>query len=77
MGKREPQVILKMEDRDIRLEPDRDGQFAAKSIGWDENRFFLEGDKLEVAVKNGRWVLTHIPAAPRPPIMVRHYFLTD
>jgi hypothetical protein len=28
---------------------------AAKSSGWDENRFFLEGDKLEVAVKNGRW----------------------
>jgi hypothetical protein len=40
-------------------------------------RVFLEGDKLEVAVVNGRWVLTHLPAAHRPPIMVRHYFADD
>ena len=26
----------------------------AKSSGWSENRVSLEGDKLEVAVKNGR-----------------------
>jgi hypothetical protein len=30
------------------------GKIRAKSSGWDENRIFLEGDKLEVAVKNGR-----------------------
>ena len=23
---------------------------------------FLEGDKLEVVVRNGRWLLTHLPA---------------
>ena len=38
----------------------------AKSGGWDEDRVFLEGDKLEVAVKNGRWVLMHLPAGLRP-----------
>jgi hypothetical protein len=27
---------------------------------------FLESDKFDVAVKNGRWVLTHLPAGPRP-----------
>jgi hypothetical protein len=30
------------------------GKFQAKSSGWDENRVFLEGDILEVAVLNGR-----------------------
>jgi hypothetical protein len=28
--------------------------------------FFLEGDKIEVAAKNGRWVLTHLPASLGP-----------
>ena len=36
------------------------GEFTAKSRGWDENRVFLKGDKLEAAVKNGRWVLTRL-----------------
>jgi hypothetical protein len=40
------------------------GKFQAKSSGWDENRVFLEGDILEVAVLNGRWVLTHVPGGP-------------
>jgi hypothetical protein len=29
------------------------GKFQAKSGGWDENRTFLEGDVLEIAVRNG------------------------
>jgi hypothetical protein len=53
MGKREPQIILKTDERKIVLEL-TGGKFAAKSTGWDENRVVLEGDKLEVAVKNGR-----------------------
>ena len=66
MSKREPQTILKTDKRSIHLELPREGKFAAKSSGWDENRVFLEGDKLEVAVKNGRWALTHLHASPRP-----------
>jgi hypothetical protein len=54
------QIILKTDERSAVLELDRDGEFAAKSNGWDENR--VSGDKLEVAVKNGRWVLTRLPA---------------
>jgi hypothetical protein len=38
---------------------------------------FLEGDKLEVAVKTGRWVLTHLPAKPPEPKAVLHYFPDD
>jgi hypothetical protein len=29
---------------------------------------FFEGDKLEVAVKNGHPALTHLPAAPQPAV---------
>jgi hypothetical protein len=54
------------------------GKLRAKSSGWDENRTFLEGDVLEVAIRNGRWVLTHVPARPGPaPPPARHYFPTE
>ena len=64
-----------MDQRDIFLEMGLGGKFQTRSSGWDENRTFLEGDDLEVAVRNGRWVLTHVPAGPRlasPP--AQHYF---
>jgi hypothetical protein len=32
----------------------REGKFTAKSSGWDKNRLFLHGHKLEVPAKNGR-----------------------
>ena len=74
MSKREPQIILKTDERTIVLELGLGGKFAAKSSGWDENRVFLEGDKLDIEVKAGRWVLTHRPAKPRPAKPVMHYF---
>ena len=44
----------------------------------DEKRVVLEGDRLVVEVKNGRQVLTHLPAGPRPAVEpVRHYFDTE
>jgi hypothetical protein len=61
---------------DLDMRPESLGQ--AKSIGWDENQVFLEGDVLEVAVRDGRWVLTHVPAGPRPaPPPAQHYFPTE
>jgi hypothetical protein len=66
MGKgREPQIILKTDRRNFLLEMGGEGKFTAKSSGWHENRLFLEDDKLEVAVKNGRWMMTHLPAGRR------------
>jgi hypothetical protein len=77
MGKREPQSILKTDERSTVLELPRKRKFAAKSTGWDENRVFLEGDRLVIEVKNGRWVLTHEPAKPAAPKPVLHYFPDD
>jgi hypothetical protein len=60
MGKgRERQIILKTDQRTLL---GLGGKFQQKSSAWDENRTFLEGDVLEVAIRNGRWVLTHVPA---------------
>ena len=72
MGKRERQIILKTDERKVVLELGLEGKLAAKSTGWDENQVFLEDDKLEVAVKNGRWVLIHEPAKPAAPKPVLH-----
>jgi hypothetical protein len=44
---REPQIILKTDQRTVVLELGVGGKFAAKSSGWDENRTFLEGDVLK------------------------------
>jgi hypothetical protein len=77
MSKREPQIILKTDERKVVLELGLEGKLAAKSTGWDENQVFLEDDKLEVAVKNGRWVLIHEPAKPAAPKPVLHYFPDD
>jgi hypothetical protein len=79
MGKdRERQVILKTDQRTILLELGLGGKFLSKSSGWDENQIFLEGDVLEVAVRNGRWVLTHAPAKPvSEPPPAQHYFPTE
>ena len=55
MGNREPQIIVKTDERKVVLELGLEGKFAAQSTGWDENQVFLEDDKLEVAVEKGRW----------------------
>jgi hypothetical protein len=77
MDKREPQIILKIDERTFVLELGLKGKFAVKSTAWDENRVFLEGDTLSVEVKGGRWVLTHLPAKPPTPKPVPHYYLDD
>jgi hypothetical protein len=59
------------------LELGLEGKFAAKSTGWDENRVFLEGDTLEITVKGGRWVLTHLPTKPATPKPALHYWPDD
>jgi hypothetical protein len=76
MGKvREREIILKTDQRDILLEMGLGGKFQTRSSGWDENRIFFEGDVREVEVCNGRWVLTRVPAGPRPaPPQAQHFF---
>ena len=73
-----PEVILKTDQRTVVLELGTGRKFSAKSIRWDENKVFLEGDHLDIKVKDGRWVLTHHPAEPRKaPDPVEHYFPTE
>jgi hypothetical protein len=74
MGKREPQTILKTDERAIRLELGCEGNSPPNQAVGTKAGFFLQGDKLEVAVKNDRWVLTHLPAGQRPALQpVQHY----
>jgi hypothetical protein len=42
-----------------------------------KNGVFLEGDRLEIEVKGGRWVLCHVPARPAAPKPVLHYWPDD
>jgi hypothetical protein len=56
MSKREPQMILKTDERGAVLELGRDGKFAAKSNGWDDNRLLLEGDSFRTGSRTGAGV---------------------
>ena len=77
MSKREPQTMLKTGERKAVLELGLEGNSAQNQRSGTKNRVFLEGDRLEVEVKNGRWVLTHVHAAARRPAPVQHYFPDD
>jgi len=77
MGKREPQIILKTDERKIHLELGLEEKIRSEINGVGREPVFLEGDRLEVAVVNGRWVLTALPAKPPEPKPVLHYFPED
>jgi hypothetical protein len=79
MGKvREPQIVLKTDQRTVLLEMGLGGKFQQKSSAWDENRTFLEGDVLEVEYALAARVLTHVPARPGPaPPPAQRYFPTE
>jgi hypothetical protein len=53
MGKRETQIILKTEERNLLLEVGGDGKFDAKTVGWGENRVFLEDDSSRSRSRTG------------------------
>ena len=79
MGKsREPQIILKTDQRNVILELGLGENSKQNQAAGRRNRPFLEGAVLEVAVRNGRRVLTHVPARPGPaPPPAQRYFPTE
>jgi hypothetical protein len=79
MGKsREPQIILKTDQRNLILELGLGGKFQAKSSGWNENRTFSKAMILKLQYAMAAGVLTHVPAGPRPaPPPAQHYFPTE
>jgi hypothetical protein len=71
-GKGEPQSVLKPDECSIVLELGHEGKFVAQIKRLRSKPGFPEGDKLAVAVKDGRWLLSHTPTKPQPPEPVRH-----
>ena len=65
MGKREPQIILKADERRWCSNSASKANSPQSQRAGTKNRLFLEGDRLEIEVKNGRWVLTHQPPSRR------------
>jgi hypothetical protein len=67
MGKgRERQIILKTDQRNILLEMGLGGKFRTRSSGWGENRIFSKAMFVKLKSAMARWVLTRVPAGPRP-----------
>ena len=77
MSKREPQIILKPDERSAGLELGRDGKFAAKSNGWDEKVFSSRATSSRSPSRTDAGA-ARLPAGPRPAIgPVQHYFRTE
>jgi hypothetical protein len=77
MGKRETQIILKTEERNLLLEVGGDGKFDAKTVVGAKTEFSsrttARGRGQERAL-----VLTRLPAGLRPAVEpVGHYFDTE
>ena len=53
------------------------GEILREINGLGREPSFLGGHKVEVAIVNGRWVLTAVPAKPPVPKPVLHYFPDD
>jgi hypothetical protein len=64
MGKREPQTILKTDERKLVRNSASKANSLRNQWAGTKNGVFLEGDRLEIELKGGRWVLTHLPAKP-------------
>jgi hypothetical protein len=75
MGKREPQTILKTDERDIASSSGVMGNLRPNQAVGAKTEFASRGDKLEVAVKNARWLQAPLPAGPPPAAeLLRRYF---
>ena len=61
MGKRQPQIILKTDERKVVLNSASAANSPPDQRAGTKIRVFLEGDRLEIEVKGGRWMLTHQP----------------
>ena len=48
-----PETLLITDDKKVLLELGRDGKFAAKSTAWEEDKVFLEDEKLKIFVNRG------------------------
>jgi hypothetical protein len=68
-------VSEKTDQRNMLLEMGRKGEIQCKVKRLGRELGFPRGDVLEVSVRNGRWVLTHVPAGPKPKHEpAQHYF---
>ena len=45
MSNERPEILLKTDSKTIILELGREGKFAAKATGWDENKVIKPGEK--------------------------------
>jgi hypothetical protein len=66
MGKREPQIILKTDERKVTLELGLQASSQPNQPLGTKTGYSLRATSSRSQVKNGRWVLTHLPAGPRP-----------
>jgi hypothetical protein len=54
-----------------------EGKFSAKATGWDENKVIKPGEKIEISLAEGHWLIVKVPppaveADPAQDAFVQH-----
>jgi hypothetical protein len=62
MSNERPKILLKTDTKTITLELGREGKFAAKATGWDENKVIKSDEKIEISAVHGPWLIVKMPA---------------
>jgi hypothetical protein len=62
MSNEQRKILLKTDTKTIMLELGREGKFSAKATGWDKNKVIKPGEKIEISVVHGRWLIVKMPA---------------
>jgi hypothetical protein len=63
----EPEVLLKTGTKTIVLELGHEGKFSARAQGWDENQVIKSGEKIELSVVHGQWLIVKMQPAGHSP----------
>jgi hypothetical protein len=56
-----PEIVLKTDMKTILFEFGREGKFSAKATGWDENKVIKPGEKIEISLAEGPWLIVKMP----------------
>ena len=63
----EPEILLKTGTKTIVLELGHEGKFSARAQGWDENQVIKSGEKIELSVVHGQWLIVKMQPAGHSP----------
>jgi hypothetical protein len=61
MSKERPEILLKTDTKTIMLELGHEEKFSARAMGWTKIQVIKPGEKIEISLPEGRWLIVKMP----------------